>query len=112
MRVLELRCDLDLSLEPLAVHARGKLRREHLDDYFSAERVLGRGENAAHSSADELLVDAVGGGERRGESVAEVVGHNVRRGNRVCVKWIKLRGRDVARNANGPTHRPIPSVRR
>ena len=51
VRVLQLRGDLDLALESLAVHACRQLGRQHLDHDLPAERVLGRGEDAAHSAA-------------------------------------------------------------
>ena len=78
MRVLKLRRDLDLPLEPLTVHPGGQLRRQDFDDYLSSQGVLGRGEYAAHPAAYQLVVDPVGGGERGSESVAEGVGHGVR----------------------------------
>ena len=88
--MLQLRGDLDLALEPLAVHAGRQLGRQHLDDDLPAERVLGRGEHAAHAAADQLVVDPVGGGERGGEAIAEGVGHSVRRGTGVSAKCVEV----------------------
>ena len=114
MRMLELRRDLDFTLEALAVHPRGELRRQHLDDDLPAERVFGRRKDATHTGANQLVVYPVIGSERCGEAVAEVVGHGERRGTGRSAKWLKLRGGGVARNVAharaslghiGPSHR-------
>ena len=113
MRVLELRCDLDLPLEPLTVHSGGQLRREDFDDYLSSQGVLGRGEYATHPATYQLVVDAVGGGERGSEAVAEGVSHGVRGvGTRSARSSFNLCGGSVTRNAVRPTQRSVPSVRR
>jgi hypothetical protein len=108
--MLELRCDLDLPLEPLTVHAGGQLRRKDLDDYLSSQGVLGRGEHAAHPAAYQLVVDPVGGGERGSKTVAEGVSHGVRalapgqRGIRSSYVWAASRVTPYVRHI-GPSHR-------
>ena len=110
MRVLELRCDLDLPLEALTVHSGGQLRREDFDDYLSSQGMLGRGEYATHPAAYQLVVDAVGGGERGSESVAEGVSHGVRtvapgqRGVRSTYVEAASRVTPYVRHS-GPSHR-------
>ena len=61
MRMLKLRGNLDLAPEPLAIDARGELRRQYLYDDLAAERPVGRDEDAAHPGAEELALDLVRG---------------------------------------------------
>jgi len=64
VRVLELRDDLDLSAEPLAIDARRELGREHFDDNAPAERTIDRREDAAHPAARQLAIELIGRAER------------------------------------------------
>jgi hypothetical protein len=100
--MLELRRDLNLALEPFAVHTRGKLGREDLDDHLATECVLGRREHTTHPTTGQLIVDPVGRSERCSEAIAERVGHGVRSigGSERERSW-KLRERSVTRNAMG-----------
>jgi hypothetical protein len=96
--MLELRCDLNLPLKSLPIHARREVGRQHLDHDLAAERVLRSREDAAHPAPDQLVIDPVGGRERCGKSFAEGVGHSERSGRRWSVGSFKLRGLAVTRN--------------
>ena len=63
--MLELRRELDLSLEALDGDALRELRRQHFDDDLPPERGFGGDEHARHAAAPELALECVGGTERR-----------------------------------------------
>jgi hypothetical protein len=59
MRMLKLRGELDLTLEPFGAQPFGEIRMEDLDDDFPLEcRVIGD-EDARHPAAPELLFEPV-----------------------------------------------------
>jgi hypothetical protein len=58
--VLQLCGELDLPPEALDVHSGAHLGREDLDDHLAPETRLLRQEDAAHTSAAKLTLDAVG----------------------------------------------------
>jgi hypothetical protein len=73
MRMLKLGREHDLASEALTVHSGAKLGLEHLHDDGAPERVLERHEDATHSAASQLALDAVPGGESGLQLVAESV---------------------------------------
>src|SRR5689334_19081058 len=88
MRVLQLRRELDLALEPVDTDPGCHLGREHLHDHLPPEAHLLREEHAAHPAPAELALDAVGSGEHGLETLSKV-GHarmiRVREGGRLAV---------------------------
>jgi hypothetical protein len=76
VRVLELRADPDLAVEPLDAYVRGHIGMEHLDDYGPAEGGIECHEDAAHAAAAELMLDPVAVAECFLELLAQV-GHRL-----------------------------------
>ena len=90
VRMLELRGELDLAPEPVDVHPRGEIGRQHLDDDRPRQRALPGDEHAAHPPAHELAIELVGGSEGGGQAFAEGI-HGVGNresgiGNRRCAR--------------------------
>ena len=77
-RILQLRGDPDLTLEPLRRHVRGKLGAQHLHDDSSPEPPFLGEEDARHSSAAELALDGVGRPECGLELVLEAGRHRAK----------------------------------
>ena len=75
--MLELRRELNLSLEPFDGDALRELGRQHFDDDFAPERRLRRDEYARHAAAPELTVEPVGPSEACLQAVSEL-GHACR----------------------------------
>jgi hypothetical protein len=63
VRMLQPRSELNLPPKTIGVDSRGKVRRENLDDYLSLELGLDGDEDARHTCASELSIDAIGGPE-------------------------------------------------
>ena len=59
VRMLELRGELDLAPEPLAVLARREVRGQDFDDDLPVQRLLGRHEHTAHAAAGQLAFQDV-----------------------------------------------------
>ena len=57
--MLQLRGEADLTLEPLHVHPRCHLGREHLHHHLAAEPHFLGEEDSAHAAAAELALEAV-----------------------------------------------------
>src|SRR5690349_7428075 len=70
VRMLELRGDLDLSAETLAIDAGRQIRRKHFDDDAPVERAIDCREDAAHAAAGQLVVELIG----RAERILQLVG--------------------------------------
>src|SRR5712671_6883433 len=62
--MLELRRQLDLTAEPVAIDPGREVRREHLDDDRAAERAILRHEDATHATAQKLALELVAGAQR------------------------------------------------
>ena len=71
VRVLQLRGDLDLSAEAVAIDAGGQLRREHLHDDVSAEHAVDGDEDAAHPATGQLVIELIVGPQRILEVLSE-----------------------------------------
>ena len=71
VRMLQLRSQVDLASEALAVDARGELGREDLHHHGSSQRLLGGQVDVAHAAAGELSLDRIGGRERSLEPLEE-----------------------------------------
>jgi hypothetical protein len=78
VRLLQRRGEPDLALEPLGADALRELGREELDDDFATEARLVGQEDARHAAAAELLLEGIGGAERRLQLRAQI--HQRRRG--------------------------------
>src|SRR4029078_2471341 len=64
MRMLQLRCDLDLATETVTIHPGSQLRGKDLDHNLAAEPAVRGHEDATHPSAGKLALDVVKGRER------------------------------------------------
>ena len=71
MRVLQLRRNLDLSAEAVAIHAGSELRRQHFDDDISAKHTIDRDEDAAHAASRQLSIELIIGPQRILEVLSE-----------------------------------------
>jgi hypothetical protein len=60
VRVLQLRRDLNLAPETLAIHAGGEVWWKNFDDDIPIQRALGRKKHSAHAAAGELALQLVG----------------------------------------------------
>ena len=70
--MLQPRGDLDLALESLGRHRRGRIGRQNLHDDLPSKSSLRRHEDVRHSSATELTVERDDGPECTLKLVAEV----------------------------------------
>ncbi len=72
VRVLQLRGDLDLAAEPVAIDAGGELGRQHLDDDVAAEHAVDGDEDAAHAATGQLVIELIVGPQRTLEVLSEI----------------------------------------
>jgi hypothetical protein len=64
VRMLQLRGELDLSLEPFPTNRRGEIRMENLDRYLTLVPNVSRQEHGCHSTASQFPFDLVSVGDR------------------------------------------------
>jgi hypothetical protein len=72
MRMLQLRRNLDLAAETLAIDAGCELGRQYFYHDLSAEGSVGGDENATHARAGELALYVIRGCKRGSELIFEV----------------------------------------
>src|SRR5688572_18409336 len=72
VRVLQLRGELNLPLEPLEVDCGGQLGREKLDDDFPVESRVGRHKDARHAATAELVLEGVSTAKRLLKLIAQI----------------------------------------
>ena len=75
VRVRQTRGELHFSAESIAIDPCGKIRRQHLDDDLSPERVLLRHEDAAHAAAGQFALDRVRVAQGALEVIDQLVSH-------------------------------------
>jgi|SRR5687767_9904528 hypothetical protein len=103
MRVVQLGDEHDLAAEPVAIHASGKVRLEHLDHDLAVERMLDGHEHPAHAAARELVLYGVVWLERFVELVAKRVAQITRRRSLAIAESYGFRG-PLSRCSHGIGH--------
>jgi hypothetical protein len=83
--MLQLRCELNLTPEPLDVHGGGQLREKDLDHDLAAERTFVGHEYPRHPAPAELAFQLVGVAEGELQLLLEAGAHGVEVGrSRKC----------------------------
>ena len=80
VRMLQMRRDFALALEPRRHHVAGELGRQNLDDDLAVEREIRGEEQSAHAPALQLFVHAIAVGEDLSQMFEQIV-HESRGGS-------------------------------
>ena len=80
VRMLELRRERDLALEPIDGDLARHVGGQHLDHHLPAKRMLRGNEHAGHAAAAELALDGVGVAQRELELFGKIHGRRRRSG--------------------------------
>src|SRR5688572_25914812 len=94
VRVLQLRGELDLATESVAVDAGSEVGGEDFDDDLAVERPFRGDKHAAHPAATQFALDLVGGAKGRPQRVEQWI-------RRRCHEQLTLRARFWCRNRRG-----------
>src|SRR5262249_49235105 len=71
VRVLQLRRNLDLAAEPVAIYSSRELWRQHLHDDCAPEHTIDRHKDATHPATRQLTIELIVGPQRILEVLSE-----------------------------------------